>query len=158
MTTTTPEPGLAVSPDHHRKLLDFHAVLATNGCVPVSDEVNEALLDVCAHPSLTGQDRLEAWDDVLTWVDLREQAIHRLGHPADVLRRDGTAEEAEKVARGKAAAALARLTEPRVSETGSQTPVLGSLLKGREYLADPGLPVPSADAVAGKAGASDGPA
>lgn len=115
-TRTLPD----LAPETRKLLLDWLAAEATNGMTVIPEEVITTLLDAYASPSLAGEARAQAWDDCLTWVDLRIGAIARTIHPEDVLGRPGTADEAEEVARERASGELSRLV------FGNQTTARGS--------------------------------
>lgn len=120
MTATSPEADLvptvqaAATCERRRKILRWLALESTQGRTVIPGEVIDTLLDVCACPSLTGEARSEVWDEVLNWTDLQEEMAERRGSPCDVdesCTGPWAWEDAERIARQRLDAALARLTE-----------------------------------------------
>ena len=120
-------PGPAATPpllpERRKLLLDWLAVQETPGYTPVPDDVIDASLDAFACPDLTAGERLEYWDAVMTWVDLREGLTARRVHPDAVGCTD--METAETAASRNAQDALSLLVFGNNVARGSRTTPTG---------------------------------
>lgn len=115
---------LNLLPERRKLLIDWLAVQTTGGYTVVPDEVLDTVLDICASPSLSPEDRAEYWDGVQTWVDLREGLNERRMLPEAILGCTDQ-EDAEKTASANAEDAKSLLVHGPNTARGSRSTPTG---------------------------------
>lgn len=112
MTATVTALPAALTTGARSDLLAALAREVTCGYEWVSPERVADELGHHAHPSLTGSERQEAWDDTCFWTETHEDVLERRGHPANVddsCTGPWAWEMAGEIAAERRASALARL-------------------------------------------------
>lgn len=114
---------LNLLPERRKLLIDWLAVQTTGGYTVVPEEVLDTVLDICASPGLSLEERAEYWDGVQTWVDLREGLNARRMLPEAVGCQDQ--EDAEKTASANAEDAKSLLVHGPNTARGSRSTSTG---------------------------------
>lgn len=107
-------------PERRKLLLDWLAVQVTCSYSFVPEDVQDALLDMCACPDLSPEQRADFWDDLQNHVDLREglESGRYLPDTVGCTHRD----DAEETAGRNAQDALSLLVFGNQAARGSHTP------------------------------------